>query len=381
MGDTVSLSLATSQDSLFQKRTLYPADQRQAGCVCRDGTWYWDFSTNDYLGLASAPEMTSVVQAAIQNYGFGATGSRLLSGHSVIYDQLESRLAALFSRESSLVFNSGYQGNLAILSGLLGSQDVVFADKLCHASWIDAVRLSGASLIRYRHQDIGHLERLLQQKRVGFDGALILTESVFSMDGDVSQIAPLVNLKRQYNTQLLVDEAHGFGVLGPSGLGQCALEGCVSDVDYLVGTFGKSCGGMGGFLVCDAAVRDCLIQSSRPFIYSTALPPAVMAWNLKAIEMLQEMDEARQSLLSQAAYFRNGLLERGYETMGESPIIPLILGSNQAVCELSDRLKEKGFWVPAIRTPTVPKGRERLRFSLCVAHEKVVLDEVLDVLS
>ena len=357
-------------------RKLTPSVSQAAGRCLVDGQTYVDFSSNDYLGVSSDKSLLETVLADVT--GFGATGSRLLSGDSPLYHQLESELATWLGTETALVFNTGYQMNLGVVSTLWGPGDVVFMDRAVHASMVDGVRLSGARFFRYRHQDFTQLSALLTKHRGAFKRAVILTESVFSMDGDVSDLAGLVDLKRTHDCELYVDEAHAVGVFGDRGAGCVSQSGLSESVDFILGTFGKAFGSSGGFIGCSAVVKERLVNQCRSFIYSTGLPAPVLRWNLAALLRIQEMATERQQLLEMADWFRESLKSLGADVLGGSQIVPVICGGTEFVNRVSAQLKAAGYWVPAIRKPTVPESQSRIRLSLSVAHERAVLEGFLE---
>lgn len=322
--------------------------------------------SNDYLGLASD---RSLQTEFLRTLGPGtnwlaATGSRLLSGNHPGYLQLEDHLAQAYGREAALVFNSGYHANLGILPALLDDRDVIFSDRLNHASLLDGARLSGAKLIRYPHLDHVQLERLLTKHRSAFRHAVIVTESLFSMDGDRADLNHLAALKRAHDAWLLVDEAHALGVFGPRGLGLAEDQQALGSIDLLIGTFGKAFGSLGAFCVCDQIVREVLVNRMRPFIFTTALPPLIVAWSDFVLQRLGEWSERRTRLLTLAGKLRDGLQAAGLTTRGDSQIVPLVLGSNSAALAVAESLRGQGWQVLAVRPPAVPEGTARLRLAV-----------------
>ncbi len=339
------MSLRSSVTST--KRQLRPIVSRHQGKIVFDGKEYWDFSSNDYLGFSEEKLLKDTAH-------FGSTGSRLLSGDSILFHQLEDELARFLNKESALVFNSGYQANVGIISALAGKGDAIFADRLVHASLIDGIRLSGAKLYRFHHNDMVHLRSLLQKNRTHHSQSLIITESVFSMDGDLAPLDDLAALKTEFHSTLYVDAAHGIGIFAPP-----------TQADILVGTFGKAFGSFGAFVGCSAAIKDQLIQTCRSFIYSTALPLPVVAWNLAALELIQKTDRAK-ALLEKAALFT-----------AKSQIVPILLANPNPV---SEKLRELGYWALPINPPTVPQGQSRLRISLTWHHPESVLFDLINAL-
>jgi 8-amino-7-oxononanoate synthase len=364
-------------------RTLNPLASRHNHLIQTQNPTknYIDFSNNDYLGLASHPAIKAAACQALEQWGNASTASRLLSGDLSLHHQLEEKVAALKQKPAALVFNSGYQANVGIISALYGKGDVIFADRLSHASMLDGALLSGARLFRFRHQDTAHLATLLQKERAKYKHALIMTESVFSMDGDLAPLPALVDLKNHYNCQLFVDEAHATGIFGPNGGGLVEAYGLANQVDLIMGTFSKALAGFGAYVAADNNLIQYLINTARSFIYSTALPPVIIAMNLASIELLQTESHRRQTLLTNAAFFRAGLKAQGFPMQSETQIIPLLLGDVAKANRYAAQLAAQGFWVLPIRPPTVPEGEARLRFSVTYCHNKAMLEKVLHVIA
>lgn len=361
-----------------KQRSLMPSRILSDGTIEIKGRVYIDFSSNDYLGLSRD---ACLLEMFMTEQRMGATGSRLLSGDHPLCHDLERQLADWLRQPSVLVFNTGYQMNLGVISTLWGPSDVIFMDRLVHASMVDGVRLSGARFYRYRHNDIHHLESLLMRYRTKGKRAVILTESVFSMDGDRSDLIALVSLKQVFNCELYVDEAHAIGVFGPEGSGLVRSLSLESSVDYIVGTFGKSFGSMGAFLGCSHSVKQQLIHTCRSFIYSTALPLPIISWNLLALKKIKKMDAERCVVLDTASYFRDQLKNMNFIVYGDTHIIPVIFGEASIAMDVSKCLERKGYWVPPIRTPTVPEKLSRLRFSLTFFNKNSDFLDVVDSLS
>ena len=272
-----------------------PLAQLSSGRIDVSGKTYLNLSGNDYLGLASNRELIAEFYSQLkpasllEQFGPGSSASRLMTGNSHLYEQLEEKLAGLYGSQRALVFNSGYHCNTGILPALAEKGDLIVADKLCHASLIDGMRLSRAESIRYRHLDYDHLESILEEKRTRYNRVFVVSESVFSMDGDLADLRRLVNLKEQFNCVLYLDEAHAIGVYGSKGLGLAEQEGLIEDIDILLGTFGKALAGLGGFIACSDAVADYLVNRARPFIYSTGLPPVCLNWLLFVLDRVPAM--------------------------------------------------------------------------------------------
>ncbi|MBM3245700.1 MAG: 8-amino-7-oxononanoate synthase [Candidatus Omnitrophica bacterium] len=359
-------------------RVLRPASYRLGGKICIGDREYIDFSSNDYLGLSNHSKLIEAAKAALTKYGAGSSASRLLSGDLNIHHELEDALARLKKKESALIFNSGYQANVGIISSLCAKGDAIFCDRLCHASIIDGILLSGARLFRFRHCDSEHLEENLKKERQKFKNALVVTETIFSMDGDRPDLKKLVEIKTRYNCGLLVDEAHATGIYGASGSGVVEEESLSKEVDYIMGTFGKALGSFGAYLAASKLDTDYLMNKCRSFIYSTALPPAVIAANLAAIKLLSEEPCRRRKLLESAKFLRGNLKAKGFDVRGCSQIIPLVTGDIGKTVTLANFLKDKGYWVMPIRPPTVPEGESRLRFSVTFDHDTTILARLLE---
>lgn len=362
-------------------RILRPADFRKEGKIYFKDNEFFDFSSNDYLGLAGHPELKEASKKAIEELGTGSSASRLLSGDLEIHHELEEKTALLKNKESALVFNSGYQANVGVISSLCKAGDAVFSDKLNHASILDGIFLSGARLFRFLHNDPNHLESLLRKSAGKFRERLIVTETIFSMDGDRPPLKELIGLKEKYNCKIMVDEAHATGVFGKNGSGVVAEDGLTDRVDLIMGTFGKALGSFGAYVAGSKKMIEYLINTCRSFIYSTALPPSVAAANLAALELLRKEPFRRNALLENASYFRRELEKRGFEVRGASQIVPLIVKDTDKAIALSAALREKGYWVLPIRPPTVPVGESRLRFSLTWHHTREILQDLIEEIS
>jgi 8-amino-7-oxononanoate synthase len=359
-------------------RCLHPTDSRNEGKIYIEGKEYFDFSSNDYLGLSNHPNLKKASKKAMDELGVSTSASRLLSGDSGLHHKLEEKIARFKNKESALVYNSGYQANVGIISALCTKDDVIFSDRLNHASIIDGIRLSSARFFRFQHNDIEHLERLLRRERSKFKEAIIITETIFSMDGDRCPLKEIVCLKEKYNCMLMVDEAHATGIFGKNGSGVVEEEGLTEKVDLIMGTFSKALGSFGAYIACMKKITDYLINSSRGFIYSTALPPSIIAANLASIDLIKKEPFRRQRLLGNSNYFRQELKRRGFDVRGLSQIVPLILGDSEKTNNLSYELRHRGYWVLPIRPPTVPIGKARLRFSLTYHHTKEILEKLID---
>lgn len=331
-----------------------------------DGKEMLNLSSNDYLGLSSNPRLAEEFRRETDTMalGYSAVSSRLLSGNHQYYKMLEDDLSDLYGKESALVFNSGYHANIGILPALSRKGDLVIADKLVHASIIDGLRLCEAQMLRYRHLDYEHLRSLLLQHREEYANVFIVTESVFSMDGDVADLQQLCEIKKEFDAFLYVDEAHAVGVRGTNGLGCCEEQACIEDIDFIVGTFGKAFASMGAFVACDGLFRDYLINTQRSLIFTTALPPVNVAWTRFILNRMPDFYDLRMKLNDVSPRLREVLERRGFETRGASHIVPMICGSNEDCVEMANLLQDNGFFALPVRYPTVPKNEARIRFSL-----------------
>lgn len=331
-----------------------------------EGKEMLNLSSNDYLGLSSNPRLIREFQTEtdVMALPYSAVSSRLLSGNHCYYKLLEDDLADLYDKEAALVFNSGYHANIGILPALSGKRDLIVADKLVHASIIDGLLLSDAQMLRYRHLDYEHLRNILVQHREEYENVFIVTESIFSMDGDVADLQELCEIKKEFDAFLYVDEAHAVGVRGTNGLGCCEEQACTEEIDFIVGTFGKAFASMGAFVVCEEIFREFLINTQRSLIFTTALPPVNVAWTRFILNRMPDFYELRQNLLQVSSQLRRILEEQGFETRGNSHIVPMVCGSNETSVEMSELFRENGFFVLPVRYPTVPKNEARIRFSL-----------------
>lgn len=358
--------------------------------VIHDGKWVLseeqrmlNLSSNDYLGLATDTALRDEFLGSADNRDllFSSSSSRLLTGNFHIYTQLERLLADLFGTESALTFGSGYHMNSGILPAITDSRTLILADKLVHASIIDGILLSSGYSIRYRHHDYHILETLIQKYHKNYSRIIIVTESVFSMDGDVTPLQTLVELKNKYpNVYLYVDEAHGIGVRGAHGLGVAEEQGCIKDIDFLCGTFGKALGSIGAYVVCRERIRNYLVNKVRPFIFTTALPPVNIAWTKFLLERLSQWDDRRQWLAEASSRLRTCIREMGCECTSESQIVPLTLGASEKAIEKAAEMQRKGFYVLPVRPPTVPEGTSRLRFSLTAAITPEEISRLIQIL-
>ncbi|MDP1636977.1 MAG: 8-amino-7-oxononanoate synthase [Candidatus Nitrotoga sp.] len=374
------LNTRAAQGLLRYRRELQGA---QGTCVTVEGKSILSFSSNDYLGLANHPQLIAALQTGTQQVGLGAGASHLVSGHFSVHDELEQALAAFVSKPAALLFSSGYLANLGAVQALVGRNDRIFADKLNHASLNDAMLLSRAQVHRYRHNDMAHLAQLLGQPNSG--RKLVITDAVFSMDGDLAPLPELLALCEQYDAWLLVDDAHGFGILGEQGRGSLFhhrdSSGLASPRIIYMATLGKAAGVSGAFIAAEQVVIDTLVQNARSYIYTTASPPALSCAVLASLRLLQNEEWRRTQLSKLVAQLRAGLAGLPWELMySDTPIQPLLVGNNNVAVALSEGLRTRGIWVPAIRPPTVPQGTARLRISLSAAHSEQDVAQLISAL-
>ena len=345
-----------------------------------NGQRYINFASNDYLGLSGHPQIVNAAVTSLRKYGFGSGASRLLSGSYVPHKKLEDRIAKFKRTGAALVFGTGYSANTGIIPALAGSGDTVLSDELNHASLIDGARLSKAKTKIYRHCNTNHLEELLKKSS---GRKLIVTDTVFSMDGDISPLTDIVALSKKYNALLMIDDAHGTGVLGRSGRGGLEHYGIKSGDIIQIGTLSKAFGCFGGFAAGSRNLIDFLINRARSFIYSTSMPPAVAEACIEAIDMVDfSSNNLRKRLWSNRQRLYIGLKNLGYDTLAsKTPIIPLLAGSTADTVRIGNFLRRKKIFAPAIRPPTVPEGKCRIRFSVTAAHTDDDIDRVLECLN
>jgi 8-amino-7-oxononanoate synthase len=346
---------------------------------------FWNLSSNDYLGLACRDswrrEFYALYETDSPELALTSASSRLLTGNTPAYGRLEAVLSTLYGGRAALVFNSGYHANVGILPALASSEDLILSDKLNHASMIDGMRLSDAEFQRFRHLDYDHVERILSEKRATYQRVFLVTESIFSMDGDAADLQRLVELKKKYDCLLVVDEAHAVGVYGPHGAGLAAAMGVDRDVDILIGTFGKAFASVGAYAVMAPEVRHYLINTMRPFIFTTALPPVVLNWSAFVLQRSGQLDQERSQVRAMGHALRQQFEQHvpGCTVAGDSQIVPLLIGDDAAAVEAAQRFQHCGFLVFAIRPPTVPPGTARLRFSLSAALQPSLVSALAGV--
>jgi 8-amino-7-oxononanoate synthase len=360
---------------LRRRRSLETA---QGPRVRADGAGRLSFSSNDYLGLAGHPRLAAAVAKAVAEHGVGSGASHLVSGHHALHDTLERRLAEFMGRPC-LLFSGGYLANVGAIAALVGPEDAVFSDTLNHASLIDGIRLSRARVQRYRHADAAHLEELLAATLAR--RRLIVTDTVFSMDGDLAPLPQLLDLAERYDAWIYADDAHGFGVLGSRGRGAFEHYGIASPRLIHLCTLGKAAGVSGAVVFAEQTVVDWLLQSARTYIFATAAPPVLAAALLASLELIEEEDWRRSHLRGLIARLRLACSDLKWTLLSsETPVQPLIVGENTAAVELAEALQRRGIWVPAIRPPTVPTGTARLRISLSAAHAAEDVDRLAGAL-
>ncbi len=359
-----------------------PEVKHEGKYILKEGQRMLNLSSNDYLGLASRSDLRNdfLDKLKATKLPLSSTSSRLLTGNYTIYTDMETDMAKRFGREACLLFNSGYHANTGILPALADKQTLIVADKLVHASIIDGILLSGAPFQRYKHNDYAHLERLLAKESPAYEQVIVVTESIFSMDGDTADLNRLVELKKAFpNIILYVDEAHAIGVRGTTGLGLAEEQNCIQDIDLLVGTFGKALASMGAYLLCSNVIREYLVNTMRPLIFSTALPPAQIAWTKYIFDLLPSFATERKQLHKVSSLLREKLKGSGGE-ISASHIIPYIVGENSDCILKAEELQRKGFYCLPVRPPTVPKGTARIRFSLTAAIETQAIDQLTSII-
>lgn len=363
------------EKSLLRKLTYL--ESSNGAKISINGQKYINFSSNDYLGLSGHPRIVEAAVTALRRYGFGSGASRLLSGSYIPHEKLEKQIARFKRTEAALVFNTGYSANTGIIPALVGTEDTVFSDKLNHASIIDGARLSKAKIKVYRHRDVNHLEKLLKKSS---GKMLIITDTVFSMDGDIAPLKDIVFLTKKYNAMLMIDDAHGTGVLGKTGRGGLEHSDIRADNIIQMGTLSKAFGCCGGFVAGSKNLINFLITTARSFVYSTSFPPAVAEAGIKAIDIVDsESHSLRKRLWKNRQRLYQGLKNLGYNTLSsETPIIPILAGDTRSALKIGNYLYKEKIFAPAIRPPTVPEGKCRIRFSVTAAHTDEDIDLVLE---
>ncbi len=360
---------------LYRRLRILEGEQNSE--VVIDGKKAVQLSSNNYLGLASHPRIKMAAKEAIDRYGCGSGASRLLSGNSKLYQVLEEKLANFKKTAAALVFNTGYMANLGIIQSLTGKGDAIIGDELNHASIIEGCRLSRAEVACFPHKDLDCLEFLLK-KAGGARRRLIVTDGIFSMDGDIAPLPGIVKLARKYSSLVMVDDAHATGVLGKKGRGCAEYFGLEKEIDIQMGTLGKALGCFGAYVAGSKKLIDFLVNMSRPLIFTTALPPPVLASAAKAIEIVDNYPELRKNLWEKTAFLKKGLKKSGFNLMeSETPIIPVFIGDHDRAGKMGELLLEKGILAPGIRPPTVKRGTARIRVAVMATHSRKNLEQAL----
>ncbi len=381
--DRVTASLERELDALRADglyRWLRQIEGAQGPRMRVDGRETIVLAGSDYLGLASHPRLKEAARRAIDQYGCSASAARLISGNHDLYPQLENRLARFKQTEAALVFSTGYQANLGVISALMDVQDIAFSDELNHASIIDGCRLSGTQVRVFPHNDLAALESLLERE-ASARRKLIVVDGLYSMDGDLAPLVDIVGLAERYGCMTMVDDSHGTGVLGEAGRGTAEATGVLGRIDIETGSLAKALGGFGAYVVGSRTLIEYLINRARSFIFSCAMPPAVLATVLEALAVVEEEPERRQRLWDNTRYLRAGLRAAGFHlNQSETHIIPLMVGESQLTMRFCQELLERGVFAQGIRYPSVPRGTERIRLTLTASHSKTDLDLALTVL-
>ena len=367
-------------DRTHLRRRLKTVDSPAETVITLEGTRVIQFASNNYLGLATHPKVKEAAIGTLQKFGVGSGASRLITGTQSAHEALEQALSQFKGTEASLTFGTGYGANIGIIPTLAGSEDLILADRLCHASIIDGCRVSQATLRVFHHNDPEHLKQLLK-KRSGKGKTLIVTEGVFSMDGDLAPLPELVNLAKEFQATLLVDDAHGTGVMGQNGRGTAEHFGIAPSDLIQMGTLSKAIGTIGGYVAGPQSLIEYLMNTGRSFIYTTAPPPSMATAAQAAINIVQTDPERRKRLWQNRDQLHQGLKTMGLQlTETQSPILPIILHASQLAVDISSKLFERGIYVPAIRPPTVPKGTSRLRMTISSEHTSAQISKALEAL-
>ena len=355
------------------KRTIKTYEPLDAVRVKRNDSEYIMMASNNYLGLTHDARVQQAAMQAIQRYGTGSGGARLTSGSFPLFKELEIAIANFKGTEQSLVFNTGYMANVGTITALMNKHSVIISDELNHASIIDGCRLSGAHIERYKHKDVEHAEYILKNYKSAYK--MIITDGVFSMDGDIAPLDKLYELSRDYNALLMVDDAHATGTIG-NGHGTAAYFNLEKEIDIQLGTLSKSLGSVGGYVAANSTIIDYLVNTSRSFIFSTALSPADIGASLTALQILETDATVLGRLQANVNYMADQLLSMGIDATNETPIFPILIGSNEDTLAVSDYLYEAGIIGTAIRPPTVPIGESRIRLTVTAAHDKEQINYV-----
>lgn len=369
------------RESEHTRRFLTPITHKNRHLVDTSDQEYLNFSSNDYLGLSQNPALIKRSQEWGEKYGAGSAASRLVTGNIAPFETIENKISTFKGKEAALVMVSGFQANVSILPALfdteaLGAQPMVFSDKLNHASMHLGCAAAGIKQIRFRHNDTAHLSELLEKHKDNDAPKFILTESVYSMDGDIAPIDEISTLSQEHNCLFICDEAHATGVLGDQG------NGLAQKADIIIGTFSKAFGSFGAYIACSQTIKDYLINKCSGIIYATALPPSVLGSIDAALDLIPTMNKERAHLQKTAKYFRNEIQAMGFDCgASQTQIVPLMIGASDNALKLAAQLKNTGFWTTAIRPPTVPKGSARIRFAFSATHKQEDVQSLLEALS
>ena len=382
--DLFAKCYAPSMADQYREKGIYPyfraLETRQGPEVVMEGKRRIMLGSNNYLGLTSCPEVVEAGIKALEEFGTGCSGSRFLNGTLTLHLELESELARFLRKEAVMTFSTGFQSNLGIISALVGRSDYMILDRENHASIYDGTRLSFGKMLRYRHGDMADLERCLQQVPESA-GALVITDGVFSMGGDIADLPNIVRLAKQYGARVMVDDAHGLGTIGEGGRGTASFFGLEKDVDVYMGTFSKSLASLGGYMAADARVVDYVRHASRPFIFSASIPPASCATALAALRHLEQHPELPQRLSELSEYFRTALKSRGVAIReSKTPIVPIFTYQAERTMIVANALYEDGVYVNTVLPPAAPADGCMLRTSLMATHTEALLDEAAEAI-
>lgn len=360
--------------------TIRVIESPQSAWLTVDGKKVLNFCSNNYLGLANHPKMIEKAQRAMTLYGVGPAAVRTIAGTMRIHQELEERIRRFKNADAAITFQSGFCANLGTIQALVGSDDIIFSDEFNHASIIDGCRLSGARILRYAHCDVAHLEQLIKENEGNYQKALIITDGVFSMDGDIAPLDRIQEIAEAYDIMLMVDDAHGEGVLGKGGRGIVDHFNLHGKVDIEIGTFSKAFGVVGGMVAGNAVIIEWLQQRGRPFLFSSAMTPADVAACLAAFDILEESTELVEKLWANASFFKSEMKNAGFDIgISQTPITPVMIGEASQAQEFSRQLFQRGVFATAIAYPTVPKGKARIRVMVSASHSKEDLDQGLQI--
>ncbi len=357
-----------------------PIEETTGSSVTVHGTKLIMIGSNNYLGLSHHPEVIEAAKSAINKYGSGCTGSRFLNGNLDLHEELESRLAKFTGKEAALVFSTGFFANQGTISCLVGRGDVIYSDQENHASIIEGTRLIGGDKIKFRHNDMDDLERILKLTRSKYQGALIIADGIFSMSGDIFNLPDAVKLAKEYNCRIFIDDAHALGVLGEKGDGTAAHFNLTNEVDIIMATFSKSFASIGGYIASDAKTVDYIKHNARPFMFSAAMPPSAVATALKCLDIVESDSTHMKNLWSNVFHIRKGFKNLGFNILNSpTPIIPILIGDDLLAFSFTQELLDHGIFATPVISPAVPKGCALIRTSYMATHKKEDLDTVLEV--